>query len=79
MKRLLFTFAFLGIIALANGQDPDVLKSDAIMAESIDDFASAAQLYESAMAPMKRPTALIRPVFTGLGLIITESRSTKRR
>lgn len=50
MKRLLFTFAFLGIIALANGQDPDVLKSDAIMAESIDDFASAAQLYESAMA-----------------------------
>lgn len=50
MKRILFTIAFFGIIVLAHGQDPDVLKSDAIMAESIDDFASAAQLYESAMA-----------------------------
>ncbi|MGQ1945552.1 tetratricopeptide repeat protein [Geofilum sp. OHC36d9] len=48
MKQLFLTILFFNILFLTYGQDPDVIKSDAIMAESIDDFSSAAQLYLSA-------------------------------
>lgn len=51
MKKsiLILTLAFLLQPGKAQNQDPDVLKSDALMAQSIDDFASAAQLFEAAV------------------------------
>lgn len=51
MKKsiLILALAFLLQPGKAQNQDPDVLKSDALMAQSIDDFASAAQLFEAAV------------------------------
>lgn len=50
------TALFFGIVLcfeLGYSQNPDVLKSDALMSQSIDDYASAAQLFESAVAAYK--------------------------
>ncbi len=49
--RYIVTVFFLALFSIfATAQDADVIKSDAIMAQSIDDFVSAAQLFESAAA-----------------------------